>query len=201
MTIEYFESLADRFIEGTASDELAYKHGMELLMAAGEKLKEIDLSKIPEMSKEDGRILLDEIEKSKNIARIAMDIFVKYPVIWSAANGLAAAIFYAELSLIPMVILSNGEVRDKNQIMSTYLVRNPKSGLIKIGRTINLNTRMSALQCGSGVLLDILFVIPKDKEKHLHKKFANYRVHGEWFEDRDGEIDAYIKSEKEKVAI
>ena len=37
-------------------------------------------------------------------------------------------------------------------------------------------------------MLDVLAVIDGDVECLLHTQYAAYRVHGEWFDDVDGEI-------------
>ena len=56
---------------------------------------------------------------------------------------------------------------------------------IKIGYTSNLKSRLSSLQNGSAVLLDVLAAWPggPQQEKALHAKLSSYRAYGEWFRD------------------
>ena len=79
--------------------------------------------------------------------------------------------------------------------VSTYLVRNAESKLVKIGKSSNVNRRLQELQCGAGLRLECVGVIPKDVESQLHKKFSEKRVFGEWFDDSDGSIRSYFKKQ------
>lgn len=54
-------------------------------------------------------------------------------------------------------------------------------GRVKIGRTKNLEARISALQTAHGIQLRLLRQIPIDCEKALHKRYAHLRLKGEWF--------------------
>lgn len=54
------------------------------------------------------------------------------------------------------------------------------AGMIKIGTTDNLETRLKALQCGSPVPLELLGVCQLE-EKDLHERFKHLQKHGEWF--------------------
>ena len=68
--------------------------------------------------------------------------------------------------------------------------------LVKIGFTAGCpRKRRDRLQTGSPVPLDVLVSVPAsaEDEKKLHKKFARYRLHGEWFEMRD-DLESYIWS-------
>lgn len=79
-----------------------------------------------------------------------------------------------------------------------YLVRNPATGLLKIGRTDHLARRLRQLEQGSGVGLELVAYIaaPADVpfpiavssshqeiERQLHALLAPHRVFGEWFDD------------------
>jgi len=60
----------------------------------------------------------------------------------------------------------------------------------KIGYTNDIKTRMSALQTGCPVPIDVVCVLPcgADTEKWLHRRFEDYRVQGEWFDLPDSAI-------------
>lgn len=65
-----------------------------------------------------------------------------------------------------------------------YFVRGDRSGLVKIGYSVNPRKRMKGLMTGAAEPLTLLFVIraPRSRERALHARFAKYRTQGEWFE-------------------
>ena len=81
---------------------------------------------------------------------------------------------------------------DKLNAVKTYILGNKATGLVKIGRAVDVKTRISALECGAGVELELLLVIEEDVENKLHKHFKKLRVQGEWFAD-DGHIAKFIR--------
>ncbi|TPM27754.1 GIY-YIG nuclease family protein [Mesorhizobium sp. B2-2-2] len=54
---------------------------------------------------------------------------------------------------------------------------------VKIGRSTNLRSRFKSLQTGSAIDARIVKILPggKRREKEFHKRFAEYRLRGEWF--------------------
>lgn len=72
----------------------------------------------------------------------------------------------------------------KQEKTNIYFVQAVDGGLVKIGSAVNVNNRLKEHQCGSPLILQIIKVIPDVAikfEKQLHKRFAKYRMHGEWF--------------------
>lgn len=67
-----------------------------------------------------------------------------------------------------------------------YFIQAEGIGHIKIGFTDNDDAliRLASLQIGSPVKLRLLGTIlgTADDEKDLHRRFAAYRIHGEWFD-------------------
>jgi len=63
-----------------------------------------------------------------------------------------------------------------------YFVR-AETGQIKIGFSLAAWSRLEALQTGSPVRLQLLTTTPGDQalEHDLHRRFADARLHGEWF--------------------
>ncbi|RYG87375.1 MAG: GIY-YIG nuclease family protein [Alphaproteobacteria bacterium] len=67
-----------------------------------------------------------------------------------------------------------------------YLI-GPKAGPIKIGHAANVKTRLHSLQIGNWEPISILHSVTVPlftaaaAEAALHKRFADYRVRGEWF--------------------
>lgn len=68
-------------------------------------------------------------------------------------------------------------------------------GPIKIGRTANIASRFLRLQTGHAKPLRLLAAMPGDAavERELHERFADQRVHGEWFA-RCAELKALIRA-------
>lgn len=64
---------------------------------------------------------------------------------------------------------------------SVYFVRS--GDLVKIGHSLNVTKRLSALQIGSPVPLELWHVVKGQRslEKELHERFSADRAHGEWF--------------------
>ena len=63
----------------------------------------------------------------------------------------------------------------------TYLIRQGTSDFYKIGRAMNPDKRLSALQGGNPVKLEIVAVLDADVERVLHKALARHQEIGEWY--------------------
>ncbi len=76
-----------------------------------------------------------------------------------------------------------------------YFIRNTHNGNVKIGITADVSRRLKQLQGNyDPEALIVIGVIPQggiDVERELHARFAQYRLHGEWFEWNE-EIEAVI---------
>ena len=73
---------------------------------------------------------------------------------------------------------------------NTYFIQSScADGLIKIGRSTDVQSRMAALATGSAAPLRLLAVIHRDVESTLHRKFAHLRRHGEWFAPHQDLLD------------
>lgn len=83
---------------------------------------------------------------------------------------------------------------------NVYFIQAKNNGLIKIGFTSNLKSRLSDLSSMSPVPLELLAFTDGDYnlERELHTTFSNYRSHGEWFHPSD-ELMNFIESTKEGV--
>ena len=66
---------------------------------------------------------------------------------------------------------------------TVYFLLGRKTSLLKIGFATDLDSRISTIQAMSPDVLDLVKTIPGtiQIEKELHKNFAEYREHGEWF--------------------
>ncbi len=95
------------------------------------------------------------------------------------------------------VIYAGGRLSKSNSKYSkkTYFIKNKETGLVKIGRSIDPSGRVKALQCGSGVELDIILVIDSDIERELHLRFSDDRAFNEWFYHSKA-IESYIQDKR-----
>lgn len=62
----------------------------------------------------------------------------------------------------------------------TYVMKNKRSGLYKIGKSNNPKYREKTLQSEEPNIV-MIKVWNKDIEAQLHKEYKNFRVRGEWF--------------------
>ncbi|MFI1734973.1 GIY-YIG nuclease family protein [Streptomyces acidicola] len=84
--------------------------------------------------------------------------------------------------------------RDAEASTWVYLVGAVGARAVKIGTAADVAGRLRDLQCGSPVQLHIMWQTRggRDLERALHKRFAAYRVHGEWFDFGDDHPVAII---------
>ena len=75
-------------------------------------------------------------------------------------------------------------------------------GMVKIGTTTDLKSRLATLQKSHG-LLEVLRVINGDRrrERKLHRQFAKFHQFGEWFRDDAGALSAQIPRIPEGAAL
>jgi len=68
--------------------------------------------------------------------------------------------------------------------MSVYIIHAPAISRVKIGYASNPRKRFSGLRTSSPVDLELLAVIPGDRdcERALHARFSVYRCDGDWFD-------------------
>ncbi len=80
----------------------------------------------------------------------------------------------------------HGRERGQDSVAEShvYFIESEASGLIKIGRSIDPTSRFNAIRTMSPDALVFLGSVPEKvySEADLHKKFAEHRKHGEWFD-------------------
>ena len=67
-----------------------------------------------------------------------------------------------------------------------YFIQSVLGGPVKVGLAANIETRLKTFQTGSPFPLRIVKSITgvkRQTEQELHRKFAKYRLHGEWFSE------------------
>jgi hypothetical protein len=86
--------------------------------------------------------------------------------------------------------------QDSYRTGSVYLVRNDHNGMVKVGRSLNVEKRLKTLQTSNPFPLTlILTILTNDSpqvESNLHKIFRHKRVYGEWFNLSDQDIDLVL---------
>ena len=91
----------------------------------------------------------------------------------------------AENLLANMIEIEKKKGTPYRRSTSIYFIQaGGPTGAIKIGSAHNVQERLKTMQIGSAEQLKILLTIPnagKAMERHLHKVFKPYRIHGEWF--------------------
>ena len=70
-------------------------------------------------------------------------------------------------------------------LVHTYFAEREDTGEIKIGRSHNVDARLSQIAQQSRTKVSLLVSIPTDAERRLHLHFAEYRTTGEWFRPDD----------------
>ena len=80
-------------------------------------------------------------------------------------------------------------------IVRDYLYAIRGAGMIKIGRSVSPELRFKAIQSGSPVRLELVGYVKGDhaQERRMHRKFKEYRSHGEWFRD-EGAVSEWVES-------
>lgn len=76
-----------------------------------------------------------------------------------------------------------------------YVVRCSVTGAVKIGCTAKLERRLRSLQNSSATRLELLATMRGGEtvEGRLHRRYAEYRLHGEWFQLPTEILDALRK--------
>lgn len=80
----------------------------------------------------------------------------------------------------------NGENK-KFYKTNVYLIQSVIGGPVKIGKANNVWERLKQHQCGSPFILEIIKIyknVDPKFERDLHDKFTEYRIHGEWFDEK-----------------
>lgn len=196
-SIDAIVSTLESITSGTAPLSVVYEWAFKAIALASHRVGSIDLGDLDHMYAPQARLALDEIESGRSYLKLIAPAFDKYPEVANSIKHHLSALFYAEATLIPFYMLSNKTAVERDtSSTSTYIVQHPVTGMIKIGRTSDVPGRIKSLQTGAGAILTTLAVIPKNIEHELHTKFSDLRRHGEWFEDVDGVISAFAKTQE-----
>lgn len=89
--------------------------------------------------------------------------------------------------------------------MAVYVI-GPVGGPFKIGTSFDVQRRLSALQTGSPLDLEVVIEIPGNHglETALHDKFKNKRIRGEWFKLNNEDLQEILlmtPQESERIEL
>lgn len=93
-----------------------------------------------------------------------------------------------ELGMFPFDVKKMFSPKPKRTGYQTYLIKDTSNNYIKIGRSIDYLKRYNVLS-SINLNIKILFIINADVEAELHKKYSDKRIHGEWFNLTDKDIN------------
>lgn len=85
----------------------------------------------------------------------------------------------------------------KVEDIKTYIMIDHNTGYCKIGKSKNPRFREKTLQSEKPTI-EMLFVINKNIEKELHRRYSDKRVRGEWFRLEDKDVEYLRKKYSEK---
>lgn len=186
MTNEELEKLCAAIQAGEANYDAAARTAIQMI---GYAFSHSDIS----LDDADGpKRICEGLSIGRNYINFVRPMFDKYPTIQYALRCVEIAMSY---QYAESVVFSSPFNRGKQgQQTFTYAFKNSDTGLVKIGRTTDLETRYVTLCNGCGTRLDVVGICEADVEKEMHKKFMHLRRKGEWFTDKDSEITQFISN-------
>lgn len=123
------------------------------------------------------------LSDAKSAIYSLLPLFTEFRLAHEVLSGAGFTLALAEASLMSAAMAGPAKIKT----VGTYIVKNPASGLLKIGKSSDILTRLRSLSVGSGARLELIAEIDRDIEASLHEEFSHLRVFGEWFRD-DGSI-------------
>lgn len=85
-----------------------------------------------------------------------------------------------------------------------YLIHDPYSRALKIGRSDNPLHRLSSLQSAhprSRLKLLSMFAAKPHVEQDLHKELEEFRLNGEWFEEAGEVIETFLEFSRDIIML
>jgi len=190
---EWFNSLMAGDLAIKDAGILAFCLSKEIQRIAKETY-ELALDTTIQQGCERGRDAANGFESLRNIASSAAHWFKNYSDLSESFSILSENLGKIDTGLIMITSPVIDSRNNKSCTPKTYIVYNPKSDQIKIGKSISPRQRIRTLETQAGSEFDVLAIIDSNRESELHKKFHKYRTVGEWFNDEDGKIRKFAKT-------
>ena len=89
--------------------------------------------------------------------------------------------------------------QDVSRKWKTYILIDKDSDFVKIGKTENIERRVTEIKNNSGRNLDLLHLFDADIELRLHTVFKDFRKNGEWFQIAPTELRKKVEKIKSEL--
>lgn len=86
-------------------------------------------------------------------------------------------------------IIRHYAINKRLNLVNTYLIFDNSSDLYKIGKSVDPYKRIKSF-CNPR--LQLLYILPDDKETELHYLMKSKREHGEWFRLTDNDVNSIV---------
>jgi hypothetical protein len=97
------------------------------------------------------------------------------------------------IELMESSLITNKKKTKKDRETFIYLAKNTKTNTLKIGKSKDVNNRLSVLNTASADKIIFLYSFRsfESKELSLHEKYKKCRLNGEWFSFNQSIIDEF----------
>ena len=106
-------------------------------------------------------------------------------VVEGGKNGRPKILYYlTEVSAKRFKIGQSTHLRrgaPRRHLQGTYFIACPGANAIKIGLTLDLDSRIASLRTSNPLDIELIAFIPTNLEHELHAQLAHLRLRGEWF--------------------
>lgn len=103
---------------------------------------------------------------------------------------------WAPAKRVQRIVGVPGHMTDIPRRQGVYIIRGAGTGVYKIGFSRDMRSRINMLRLGSPVDTEVALLLVDAgelMEVELHKRFADSRIHGEWFRETP-ELVAFIEA-------
>jgi len=97
------------------------------------------------------------------------------------------------IELMESSLITDKKKRKKDRETFIYLAKNTKTNTLKIGKSKDVNKRISVLNTASAdkIIYLYAFLSFESKELSLHEKYKEFRLNSEWFSFNQSIIDEF----------
>ena len=203
--VDYFSEAMNMSQDALELEVIKGKRKLEKLKHEFEKLKLIDYMFV--FSEKHNEFILDE-HKNANYAFLVQEVngdwVINTDFFDFTSNNKALKAYNEEINNFNVLLYScqkgylnykqlhrivdciENKIELPKKIFYTYLMTDA-SGYVKIGKALNVGSRLTSLRVGNPTL-KIIAKLNKDIEKKLHNLFKYERVCGEWFKLNNDEV-------------
>lgn len=154
-------------------------YGVLIRLVLRGPMRNVNLKTVVSEFQESGwRMSADRL--SQCLKRLKAAGYVLHSAEYNEETGRPVWTLYASLTAQTSVVPGPRQKR----LEQVYAIRDRKTRHVKIGLSVDPAKRLSSLRTGSPTGMDLLWTGPGGRplEQHLHKRFADRHVRGEWFD-------------------